>query len=242
MSSGEFYEETAAFLNNFDWGEELADSAQQQSGEVVYNVDWEIGDSFYYFYILKDGQVRYGEGNKDGGTGAETITAKRYYKIDFDAFDSGITAIIDTYHGKSIMGVYAGRTEEGTLESVKLIDMDNTEVVIEDEAGREKLEKFLQDDFTNMLKPTVSDDIVGGIKWSVERVYRIDKNTLRRETYFIYMDGFVNRCEYLINGNEEMPSGTDNHEIDMKEFESVLKDDIGIGLDGFAEININKVD
>jgi hypothetical protein len=242
MNSGEVYEEIADFLNNFDWGEEQTEPAQQQGGEVVYNVDWEIGDSFYYFYILKDGQVSYGEGNKDNGSGAEAITDNRYYKIDFDAFDSGITEILDKYQEKTSKGVYAVKTEKGTLESVKLFDMDNVEVILEDEAGREKLEEFLKDDFSNMLKPTVSDDIVGGIKWTVERIYRIDKNTLSRETYFIYMDGFVNRCEYQITGNVETPTGTDNHEIDMKEFESVLIDDFGIGLNGFAEININKVD
>jgi hypothetical protein len=242
MNSGEVYEEIADFLNNFDWGEEQTEPAQQQGGEVVYNVDWEIGDSFYYFYILKDGQVSYGEGNKDNGSGAEAITDNRYYKIDFDAFDSGITEILDKYQEKTSKGVYVVKNGKGTLESVKLFDMDNVEVILEDEAGREKLEEFLKDDFSNMLKPTVSDDIVGGIKWTVERIYRIDKDTQRRETYFIYMDGFVNRCEYQITGNVETPTGTDNHEIDMKELGSVLEDDIGIGLAGFAEININKVD
>lgn len=91
--NGIVYEKIADFLNHFDWGDELKDPVQQ-AGEVVYNVDWEIGDKFYFFYIKKDGRVNYGEGNIDSGSGSETITANRYYMIDFNAFDSGITTIL----------------------------------------------------------------------------------------------------------------------------------------------------
>lgn len=245
--SGEVYEEIADFLNNFDWGDEVTETEQRTPQQVAesmaYEVRWEIGDRFCYFYIVNDGHVHYGENITDNDTNVATTVDKRYYKIDFDAFDSGIMEILTNAQSESTSkGVYAVKTEKGTLESVKLFDMDDAEVIPEDEAGREKLEVFLKDDFSNMLKPTVSDDIVGGIKWKVERIYRIDKDTLRRETFFIYMDGFVNRCEYQINGIEETPTGTDNHEIDMKEFETVLIDDFGVGLNGFAEININKVD
>ena len=106
-----------------------------------------------------------------------------------------------------------------------------------------KLDAFLKNDFIKMLEPTLSDDIVGGRKYYVEYYFKSDGNKKRRETYYIYMDGFVERRMYVADENGEWQStGDESYQIDMTKLESVLKDDIGVELPEFAEININKVD
>ena len=132
-------------------------------------------------------------------------------------------------------------TEE--IESAELFYGDHEKLTSTNEESMAKLDAFLKNDFIKMLEPTLSDDIVGGRKYYVEYYFKSDGNKKRRETYYIYMDGFVERRMYVADENGEWQStGDESYQIDMTKLESVLKDDIGVELPEFAEININKVD
>lgn len=105
------------------------------------------------------------------------------------------------------------------------------------------LDDFLLNDFKEMLQPTRSDDIVGGLVYGVDLVFKLDDNKMRTVDYFIYMDGFVecNECETDENGEMQL-TNTEKYKIDVDKLESVLKDEIGVELPEYREININKVD
>lgn len=113
-----------------------------------------------------------------------------------------------------------------------------------DEEGMAKFEDFVRNDFVKMLEPTSSDDIVRGVTYSILTSYRLDDNKSRQENYFIFRDGFVECREYKIyeKTDEQFLIGTKNYQIDVDKLESVLKDEIGVELPEYREININKVD
>lgn len=112
-----------------------------------------------------------------------------------------------------------------------------------DEEGMAKFEDFVRNDFIKMLEPTSSDDIVRGVTYSILTSYRLDDNKRRQANYFIFTDGFVECNEYKTDEKGEMqPTNTENYQIDMAKLESVLKDEIGVELPEYREININKVD
>ena len=112
-----------------------------------------------------------------------------------------------------------------------------------DEEGMAKFEDFIRNDFVKMLEPTSSDDIVRGVTYSILTSYRLDDNKRRQANYFIFTDGFVECNEYKTDENGEMqPTNTEKYKIDVDKLESVLKDEIGVELPEYREININKVD
>ena len=112
-----------------------------------------------------------------------------------------------------------------------------------DEEGMAKFEDFVRNDFIKMLEPTSSDDTVRGVTYSILTSYRLDDNKRRQENYFIFTDGFVECNEYKTDEKGEMQlTNTENYQIDMAKLESVLKDEIGVELPEYREININKVD
>lgn len=113
-----------------------------------------------------------------------------------------------------------------------------------DEEGMAKFEDFVRNDFIKMLEPTSSDDTVRGVTYSILTSYRLDDNKSRQENYFIFRDGFVECREYKIyeKTDEQFLIGTKNYQIDVDKLESVLKDEIGVELPEYREININKVD
>ena len=112
-----------------------------------------------------------------------------------------------------------------------------------DEEGMAKFEDFVRNDFVKMLESTSSDDIVRGVTYSILTSYRLDDNKRRQANYFVFTDGFVECNEYKTDEKGEMqPTNTENYQIDMAKLESVLKDEIGVELPEYREININKVD
>lgn len=112
-----------------------------------------------------------------------------------------------------------------------------------DEEGMAKFEDFVRNDFVKMLEPTSSDDIVRGVTYSILTSYRLDDNKSRQENYFIFTDGFVECNEYKTDEKGEMQlTNTEKYKIDVDKLESVLKDEIGVELPEYREININKVD
>ena len=112
-----------------------------------------------------------------------------------------------------------------------------------DEEGMAKFEDFVRNDFIKMLEPTSSDDIVRGVTYSILTSYRLDDNKRRQANYFIFTDGFVECNEYKTDEKGEMQlTNTEKYKIDVDKLESVLKDEIGVELPEYREININKVD
>ena len=96
--SDEFYDSIADYLNDFDWGDEVADNElrtpQEVSEEIAYNLHWEIGGKDCHLYIEKDGHVHYNANVTDDESHEVTVIDERNFNIDFDAFDSGINEII----------------------------------------------------------------------------------------------------------------------------------------------------
>ena len=112
-----------------------------------------------------------------------------------------------------------------------------------DEEGKAKFEDFVRNDFVKMLEPTSSDDIVRGVTYSILTSYSLDDNKSRQADYFIFTDGFVQCNEYKTDENGKIQlTNTEKYKIDVDKLESVLKDEIGVELPEYREININKVD
>lgn len=101
--SAETYAKLSDFLNKFNWGEPVEklknrDNSADVEGQI-YDIKWTRGDTppiECNIHIANDGYVLYQESMMDFETGAQkTITENsRCYKIDFDAFDSGIMEIL----------------------------------------------------------------------------------------------------------------------------------------------------
>ncbi|WP_303825442.1 hypothetical protein [Ruminococcus flavefaciens] len=112
-----------------------------------------------------------------------------------------------------------------------------------DVEGKAKFEDFVRNDFVKMLEPTSSDDIVSGITYSILTSYSLDDKKSRQADYFIFTDGFVACNEYKTDENGKIQlTNTEKYKIDVDKLESVLKDEIGVELPEYREININKVD
>lgn len=236
--SGEVYEKIADFLNKVDWGDKVTKVEQkipQQVAEgITYEANWENGDRFCFFYIENDGHVHYGENITDIDTHVVTTVADCNYYIDFEAFDKGITEILAKYKAEA-------PTE--AFEYAELLFGQHERLTPTDEEDMAKFEDFVRNDFIKMLEPTSSDDIVRGVTYSILTSYRLDDNKRRQANYFIFTDGFVECNEYKTDEKGEMqPTNTENYQIDMAKLESVLKDEIGVELPEYREININKVD
>ena len=101
--SVETYAKLSDFLNKFNWSEELEESEtgsmDKNAEEPLYHIKWTKGDCppiECNINIFDGGFVTYQESMMDFETGAQkTLTENsRCYMIDFDAFDSGIQAII----------------------------------------------------------------------------------------------------------------------------------------------------
>ncbi|WP_024860685.1 hypothetical protein [Ruminococcus flavefaciens] len=99
----ETYAKLSDFLNKFNWGSELEEyetrTPDQDIEGQIYNIKWTKGDTppiECNINIFDGGFVTYQESMMDFETGAQkTITENsRCYKIDFDAFDSGIMEIL----------------------------------------------------------------------------------------------------------------------------------------------------
>lgn len=246
--SPELYAELANFLNTFDWGErhEFGDSDEptylRLKDVKMYHINWEYEYDNGYATVTQKRTIQVMGGNKAFYYCYEPISNsnemhcvdREWHEIDFAAFDRGV---------KEILAKYQAEAPTEAIESAELFYGDHEKLTSANEESMAKLEAFLKNDFIKMLEPTLSDDIVGGRRYYIEYYFQSDGDIKRRETYYIYMDGFVERRMYVADENGEWQStGDESYQIDMTKLESVLKDDIGVELPEFAEININKVD
>lgn len=99
--SAETYAKLSDFLNKFNWGEELTEyeTRTEEQDAKVYHIKWTSGDTppiECNIHIANDGYVFYQESMTDFETGVQKtiIENSRCYKIDFDAFNSGVQEIL----------------------------------------------------------------------------------------------------------------------------------------------------
>ena len=103
--SAETYAKLSDFLNKFNWGEELGMSEAENDDETglqdlvyeKYTITWTKGDTppvNCNIYVSKTGYVLYNEDIEYLETDEDHFIESRSYRIDFNAFDSGIQAII----------------------------------------------------------------------------------------------------------------------------------------------------
>ncbi|WP_303805359.1 hypothetical protein [Ruminococcus flavefaciens] len=103
--SAETYAKLSDFLNKFNWGVELGMSEAENDDETglhdlvyeKYTITWTKGDTppvNCNIYVSKTGYVLYNEDIEYLETDEDHFIECRSYRIDFNAFDSGIQAII----------------------------------------------------------------------------------------------------------------------------------------------------
>ena len=103
--SAETYAKLSDFLNKFNWGEELGMSEAENDDETglqdlvyeKYTITWTKGDTppvNCNIYVSKTGYVLYNEDIEYLETDEDHFIESRSYRIDFNAFDSGIMEIL----------------------------------------------------------------------------------------------------------------------------------------------------
>lgn len=230
------------FLNNFNWGEEISDDQlseeeKNRSQMNLHSLEWRSEDKLYGLAVMEIGYAVYNVQKVTYVKGyGEVIEPEsvQLYRVDYEAFDKGITEILAKYKAEAPTEVF---------ERAKLYYATADGLTPISDEGVIGLDDFLLNDFKEMLQPTRSDDIVGGLVYGVDLVFKLDDNKMRTVDYFIYTDGFVecNECETDENGEMQL-TNTEKYKIDVDKLESVLKDEIGVELPEYREININKVD
>ena len=100
--SDEGYAKLSDFLNYFSWGESVeredgSDNTADADGQI-YGIKWTIGDTspvVCNVHIFNDGYALYDERKMNFDTGElDPVDKIKWYKIDFDAFDTGVKEII----------------------------------------------------------------------------------------------------------------------------------------------------
>ena len=230
------------FLNNFNWGEEISDDQlseeeKNRSQMNLHSLEWRSEDKLYGLAVMEIGYAVYNVQKVTYVKGyGEVIEPEsvQLYRVDYEAFDKGITEILAKYKAEA-------PTE--AFEYAELLFGQHERLTPTDEEGMAKFEDFVRNDFIKMLEPTSSDDIVRGVTYSILTSYRLNDNKRRQANYFIFTDGFVECNEYKTDEKGEMQlTNTEKYKIDVDKLESVLKDEIGVELPEYREININKVD
>ena len=134
--SAETYAALSDFLNKFDWGEavekEEGRDKEADVEEPMYNIKWTMGDTppvESNLHIAKDGYVSYYEMMMNFETGTmEPIDDFKWYKIDFDAFDSGIKDIIG--QEKDTAQSETDREQANTFKLGETCETENWEYLI----------------------------------------------------------------------------------------------------------------
>ena len=220
--SKEAYTKIAEYLNTFNWGENIETNKKNPHTQSPCAIYWddEINDR-HVIDIYDDGMVFYTVYRELSG-GNEDIFEKGVYKIDFNKFDSELKAILETYvYSKSISEEDIANLVEVNLESVKLFDGNNYEIVPVNEGCKAELAEFLSGDFLRMIKPSKPGVVTGEpAVYFVEQIFNVDDNTKRRQTYSISENGHVSRCEYKTDENGVwQPADFQNYYIDYNKFD-----------------------
>jgi hypothetical protein len=230
------------FLNQFNWGEEisedqLTEEEKNRSEMKLHSLEWRSDDKAYGLAVMEIGyavynvqKVTYVEGY---GEVLEPESVK-LYRVDYEVFDKGLQAVLDINT----------KAPTEAFESADLVFEQHETLTPTDEEGKAKFEAFVCNDFVKMLEPTKSDDIVGNVQYSILITFKLDDNKMRKENYFVFTNGFVECREYKFytESEESFLTDTEYYQIDIAELESVLKEEIGVELPEYREINISKAD
>ena len=241
--SSETYDKLAVFLNNFTWGEgndikemDIPDfnnfEGDGYNGKG-YAISWRKGDVWFYVYVTENGKSYYlaQKCQPDGNCFNYPIIESSVYNIDYEALDNGIQDILSSdvpdtseYLSKrDKMYLTQGEFQNGIVERCKRYDSEA--LISEGENSYNALQCFLRDDFVGMLQKDKSIEYNSNdLLFTVACYYKTSSTTTRRLTYYISSNGAANLCEYELTEYDDIPTGCSDYYIDIKEFETVLKD------------------
>ncbi|WP_294410157.1 hypothetical protein [uncultured Ruminococcus sp.] len=209
------------FLNNFNWGEEISDDQlseeeKNRSQMNLHSLEWRSEDKAYGLAVMEIGYAVYNVQKVTNVKGYGEVLkpeSVQLYRVDFEAFDRGLQAVLNNESGDLISA------------ELRVNNKSGDDIIISPESAEVKgyLENFLRNEFIPMLKSDIYAEGSDDIRYTVVMNYKVNKNTTLRKSYYICGDGFVNLCEYEVTGMEEVPAGCENFTIDFAEFESYLK-------------------
>ena len=223
--SKEAYAKIAEYLNTFNWGENIETNENNPNTQSPCAIYWDddINDR-HVIDIYDNGKVFYTvyrmhpDGNED-------IFVKGFYKIDFNKFDSELKAVLATcVYDKNISEQDIANLVEVNLESAKLFDSNNNEVILANEEQNAKLAEFLSGDFMKMIQSSKPGwDTDTPLLYVVEQIFNVDEKTKRRQSYYIHTNGSVSRCEYKTDENGEwQPADNQLYFINVDELNAKL--------------------
>ena len=228
----------AAFLNGFNWGEETAiaeydiPDIDEYEGEG-YGIFWKKGDAYFDIFITEDGKAYYMKTkcDPDGGSFYYPVTESLVFNIDYNSFDNGIKDILQQDvpdKGEKLSQMEIKRLSEGEFRNAYVnyeMNSESETITPEKPETQAALSNFLEKDFLTMLKKEGTANYQDGeLMYMVVRFFKSSDTTVRRESFFIYTNGFVNLCSYELTDKDEIPTGTWNYNIDTAEFETRLND------------------
>ena len=221
--NGKIYEDITDYLNSVNWGEEVEEQPDRISEidafEYPYYIMWDKGPNTCDILIADDGYVVYMERKYSDDSTTYEIFEKRFYQIDFEAFDKGFRALRDK--GDPITQDEMDELFRGEMISAQLYDMDRTKYDQDDEDINSRVEEFIRNDFVTMLRSNVPLEEDDKEIWYVEYLFREDDKTEHLETYSIHLNHLVIRNGYDIDAETGLKTLTDtkNYYIDLEEFE-----------------------
>ena len=221
--SKEAYAKLAEYLNTFNWGEKL-ETIDTSNSDIICKISWDDEINDRHVIDIRDNGAVFYTVYRSYPDGNEDVFEKGIYKIDYNKFDSETKAILAAcIYDNTISEQDIANLVEVNLESAKLFDSNNCEIIYDAEK-KARVTEFLVKKKKKMLKYSKPDlNANSSLLNAVEHIFNVDENTKRRQTYYIYINGFVNRCEYTTDENGEwQPSDVQNYSIDVGDFTSKL--------------------
>ena len=247
--SDETYGRLAKYLNTFSWGEgeEIAAKDMPEEGQYggwYYCIGWEQGEFYNDIYVMENGKaffekLKYEADDSDPDRLVFTPQEYALYEIDFDTFTKGIEDILeqdvpytgDNLSPRDIRELSVGEFMSAELYSEK--DGQSENIVPENDSTKKSLEKFLRDDFITMLSKGDTEESTGEKLYTVVRYFKTSDTTTRREDCFIYEDGTVKLCSYLLLSTDGgILRKKEYYRIDTEGFETKLEDILSGKYDG----------
>lgn len=243
-NSGEPYNRVADFLNNFNWGEEIApqqgreDPFEQTDSEV--EISWDIDGDVHWIHIAGDGYVIYSADDYDEDYLHSKEIERRYYSIDYESFLGELreTIGIDCYISNEEVELL--RNGDLISADLRVPDDNGGDIIIAPESQDDKdvVEDFLRNDFISMLKVNNIDENEFDLRYSIVFIFRESNSKTIRKSFYVHGNGYVSLCEYEVTNQEEVPAGCENYSVDFEEFEACLEK---IGIDtGKAKNEVNE--
>lgn len=247
--SDETYSSLAKYLNTFSWGEgekiTIQDMPEEgQYGGWYYCIGWEQGEFYNDIYVMDNGKayfekLKYEEDDSDLDRLVFFPQEYALYEIDFDTFTKGIEDILEQdvpYTGDKLSPRNIRELSVGEFISAELYSEkdEHSEMILpEKDSTKKSLEKFLRDDFITMLSKGDTEESTGEKLYTVVRYFKTSDTTTRREDCFIYEDGTVKLCSYLLLSTDGgILRKKEYYRIDTEGFTTKLEDVLSGKYDG----------